>query len=115
MDHRQVRSRPFGPDRDRLEDILTNNASIAMRALLLLPLPFVLGGCLVRTAADIVTAPIKVGSAVIDAASTSQSEADEKRGREIRKAEEREAKERRRADKDERERIQDEVEPESRI
>ena len=47
-----------------------------------------LGGCIVRTAADIVTAPVKVVSAGVDAATTSQSEADEKRGRELRKAEE---------------------------
>lgn len=78
----------------------------------LLPLPLLLGGCLVRTAADIVTAPIKVGSAVIDAATTSQSEADEKRGREIRKAEEREARERRRAEKEERQREREEPDPE---
>ena len=47
-----------------------------------------LSGCVVRTAADIVTAPVKVVSAGVDAATTSQSEADEKRGRELRKAEE---------------------------
>ena len=47
-----------------------------------------LGGCLVRAAADVVTAPVKVVSAGVDAATTSQSEADEKRGRELRKAEE---------------------------
>lgn len=49
---------------------------------------FTLSGCLVRTAADIVTAPVKVVSAGVDAATTSQSEADEKRGRQMRKAEE---------------------------
>lgn len=84
-----------------------------MRGVLLLSLPLLLGGCLVRTAADIVTAPIKVGSAVVDAATTSQSEADEKRGREIRKAEEREGKARRRAEKEERRRAENEAEPES--
>lgn len=47
-----------------------------------------ISGCVVRTAADIVTAPVKVVSAGVDAATTSQSEADEKRGRELRKAEE---------------------------
>lgn len=80
-----------------------------MRILLLLPLPFLLGGCLVRAAADVVTAPIKVGSAVIDAATTSQSEADEKRGRELRKAEEREAKERRRGEREARERAEEDA------
>ena len=48
-----------------------------------------LSGCLARAAADVVTAPIKVGSKAVDLATTSQSEADEKRGREIRKREER--------------------------
>ena len=47
-----------------------------------------LSGCLARTAANIVTAPVKVVSAGVDAATTSQSEADERRGRELRKAEE---------------------------
>ena len=55
-------------------------------------LPFVLSGCVVgtvaRTAVDVATIPVKVASAGVDAATTSQSEADEKRGREIRKQEE---------------------------
>lgn len=58
-----------------------------------------LSGCLVRTAADVVTAPVKVGSKAVDLATTSQSEADEKRGREIRKREERLGKLERRYDK----------------
>ncbi|MEM6476062.1 MAG: hypothetical protein AAF687_07845 [Pseudomonadota bacterium] len=58
-------------------------------ALLLTPLiALALSGCLARSAADIVTAPIKIGSRAVDLATTSQSEADEKRGREIRKREE---------------------------
>lgn len=48
-----------------------------------------LSGCLARAAADVVTAPVRVGSKAVDLATTSQSEADEKRGREIRKREER--------------------------
>ena len=56
-------------------------------ALLLTPFAAVtLSGCV---AADIVTAPIKIGSRAVDLATTSQSEADENRGREIRKREER--------------------------
>ena len=48
-----------------------------------------LSGCSVaRTAVDVATIPVKVVSSGVDAATTSQSEADEKRGREIRKAEE---------------------------
>lgn len=48
-----------------------------------------LQGCLARAAVDVVTLPVKVVSAGFDAATESQSEADEKRGREIRKREER--------------------------
>lgn len=47
-----------------------------------------LSGCLARTAVDVVTAPVKVASKAVDLATTSQSEANEKRGREIRKREE---------------------------
>jgi hypothetical protein len=46
-------------------------------------------GCIARMAADVVTAPVKVVSKTADAVTTSQSEADEKRGRAIRKEEER--------------------------
>ena len=48
-----------------------------------------LSGCLARTAASVVTAPVRAGAKAVDLATTSQSEADEKRGREIRKREER--------------------------
>ena len=51
-----------------------------------------LQGCLAKTALDVATAPVRVGSKAVDLATTSQSEADEKRGREIRKREERVAK-----------------------
>lgn len=57
---------------------------------LLLPvLAFALSGCLARTAFDVATAPVRVASKAVDLATTSQSEADEKRGREIRRREER--------------------------
>ena len=62
-----------------------------MKRLILL-LPLTLAGCVVgtvaSTAVDVVTLPVKVVSAGVDAATTSQSEADEKRGRELRKQEE---------------------------
>ncbi|MEO1730490.1 MAG: hypothetical protein AAFR64_07100 [Pseudomonadota bacterium] len=45
-------------------------------------------GCAARTAVNVVTAPVKVASSAVDAVTTSQSEADENRGREIRKREE---------------------------
>lgn len=48
-----------------------------------------LQGCLARAAVGVVTLPVKVASRSVDLATTSQSEADEKRGREIRKREER--------------------------
>lgn len=62
-----------------------------MRSPLLLCVPLfalALSGCIARTAADIVTAPVRVAGKAVDLATTSQSEADEKRGREIRKREE---------------------------
>ena len=46
-----------------------------------------LSGC-VGTLVDVATAPVRVASKAVDLATTSQSEADEKRGREIRKREE---------------------------
>jgi hypothetical protein len=55
----------------------------------ILAIPLMLGGCLAKTAVDVVTAPVKVASGAVDLATTSQSEADEKRGRELRKREER--------------------------
>jgi hypothetical protein len=63
-----------------------------MKRALLVVLPVLLSGCVVgtvaKTAADIATLPVKVASAGVDAATTSQSEADEKRGRELRKQDE---------------------------
>ena len=59
----------------------------ALAALILASL--VLQGCLARAAADVVTLPVRAVSKGVDVATTSQSEADEKRGREIRKREER--------------------------
>lgn len=58
----------------------------------ILAAPLLLGGCLAKTALDVATAPVKIASKGVDLATTSQSEADEKRGREIRKREERLAK-----------------------
>lgn len=48
-----------------------------------------LSGCVARAVADVVTAPVRIAGKAVDLATTSQSEADEKRGREIRKREER--------------------------
>lgn len=61
-----------------------------------------LSGCLAKavvdTAVTAVKVPVKVASAGVDAATTSQSEADEKRGREVREAEERRGKASRKCD-----------------
>lgn len=70
-----------------------------MRAFVLL-LPLALGGCLAKTAVDVATMPVKAVGWTADKLTTSQSEADEKRGREIRKQEERLAKEERRRRKE---------------
>ena len=62
-----------------------------MRIVLIIALPIALSACITsiaKTAVDVVTLPVKVVSKGVDLATTSQSEADEKRGRELRKAEE---------------------------
>ena len=67
-----------------------------MRVLVLLCLLW-LSGCVIgtvaETAVDVVTLPVKAVSAGVDVATTSQSEADEKRGRQIREEEERRGRE----------------------
>lgn len=68
-----------------------------MIRLALLLMPLLLGGC-VSVVKDVVTAPIKVVSKTADVLTTSQAEADEKRGREMRKHEERMGKLARKAD-----------------
>jgi hypothetical protein len=50
---------------------------------------FALQGCVAKTALDVATLPVKAASKGVDMATTSQSEADQKRGREIRQREER--------------------------
>ena len=75
-----------------------------MRMIPLLAAPLLLGGCLVRTAADIVTLPVKAASAGVDALTTSQAEADQRRGREMRQAEEREGRAARQREREERRR-----------
>ncbi|MDB5719496.1 MAG: hypothetical protein JWP15_114 [Alphaproteobacteria bacterium] len=74
-----------------------------MRILIVLASAFALSGCIAKTALDVVTLPVKAASSAVDAVTTSQSEADEKRGRKIRQHEECVGKEDRRASKDHRE------------
>ena len=51
-------------------------------------LALALQGCLAKTALDVATAPVKVASKAADLATTSQAEADQNRGRELRRREE---------------------------
>jgi hypothetical protein len=73
-----------------------------MRVLILPLLALSLSACVVgtvaKTAVDVATLPVKVVSKGVDAATTSQSEADEKRGRELRKEEERAGRAQRKAE-----------------
>ncbi|HEU5286034.1 MAG TPA: hypothetical protein VFU20_05930 [Sphingomicrobium sp.] len=83
-----------------------------MKALVLTAAATALSGCVVadvaETAVGVAKIPVKVASAGVDAATTSQSEADEKRGRELRKADEKRAREEREAAKKAAERPQSE-------
>ncbi|MEO6152445.1 MAG: hypothetical protein ABIT09_05965 [Croceibacterium sp.] len=57
-------------------------------ALLLVPCgALLLAGCLAQTALDIITLPVKVATTAVDLATTSQAEADQKRGRAVRQRE----------------------------
>ena len=47
-----------------------------------------LQGCVASLVGDVITAPVKIVSKTADVLTTSQSESDEKRGRELRKREE---------------------------
>lgn len=55
-------------------------------------LPLLTSGCMVgqvaQTAVDVATLPVRVASAGVDAVTVSQAEADEKRGRDLRRADE---------------------------
>lgn len=68
-------------------------------ALLFLLTPLALTGCIASAVGAVVTAPVKIVSKGVDLATTSQSEADENRGRAMRKAEERLGKMQRQRDK----------------
>lgn len=68
----------------------TTGPQMHAKALIILPVAaLALTGCIARTAVDVVTAPVRAGSQVVDWATTSQDEADRARGREIRRREER--------------------------
>lgn len=71
-----------------------------MRRILMLIAAVPLSGCLARTAVDIVTLPVRAASAGVDAVTTSQSERDERRGRELRREEERQGREARKRERE---------------
>ncbi|QWC56813.1 hypothetical protein F7D01_06620 [Erythrobacter sp. 3-20A1M] len=58
-------------------------------SLLILLAPVALGGCVAKTLVDVATLPVRAASGAVDMVTTSQAEADEKRGRELRKRQER--------------------------
>lgn len=62
--------------------------------LLIAVLPLLSGGCVAKTAFDIVTMPVKAAGQAADWATTSQDEADRNAGRKLRKQEAREGRER---------------------
>lgn len=68
-----------------------------MKIIALLPAAMLLSGCVVatvaKTAVDVATMPVKAVSKAADLATTSQAEADQKRGRALRKEEERRGRE----------------------
>ncbi len=56
-------------------------------------LPLLSGGCIVKSAVDVVTLPVKAGAQAADWATTSQDESDRNYGRKMREKEAREGKE----------------------
>ena len=74
-----------------------------MRKLVLslaMALPLLSGGCIAKTAVDIVTLPVKAGSKAVDWTTTSQDESDRNYGRKMREKEAREGKERKAHEKE---------------
>ncbi|MGE4323755.1 MAG: hypothetical protein AB7E60_12105 [Sphingobium sp.] len=72
------------------------SAFVLAAPLLLVLLP----GCVARTAANVVTLPVRAGAQAVDWTTTSQEEADRNAGRKMRKQQERDARERRQAEKE---------------
>ena len=61
-------------------------------------LPLLSGGCVAKTAFDIVTMPVKAAGQAADWATTSQDEADRNYGRKMREKEAKEGRERKKQD-----------------
>ncbi len=62
--------------------------SMKLRVIVCAGLMLSLPGCVASLVKDVVTAPVKIVSKTADVLTTSQSESDEKRGRDMRKREE---------------------------
>jgi len=67
--------------------------------ILIAALALPLGGCVAQTALNVASLPVKIASAGVDAAITTQAESDQKLGRRIRKQEECMGREQRKADR----------------
>lgn len=72
-----------------------------------LALPLLSGGCIAKTALDIVTLPVKAGGQVVDWTTTSQEESDRNYGRKIREQEAREGKQAKKDKKRDKDRARD--------
>lgn len=59
-----------------------------LRLPLILAGSLMLSGCIARTAVDVITAPVRIGSQVVDWTTTSQDESDRALGRKTRQREE---------------------------
>lgn len=74
-----------------------------MKLAVLILFALTLQGCVGRAISTVVKAPFQIVGGAVDAVTTTQKEADLKRGRAIRKQEERDAKDQKRAAKEARE------------
>lgn len=62
--------------------------------------PLLMGGCIAKTAVDVVTLPVRATGQVVDWTTTSQDEADRNYGRKMRKQEAAEGREMKRREKE---------------
>jgi hypothetical protein len=70
----------------RITQSFLQECPMIRRSVILIPLAAaMLSGCIASTALKVVTAPVRVAGKTVDVMTTSQSEADENRGRAIRK------------------------------
>lgn len=76
----------FGSASRKLTGMISRTARLAVVTGALVP---ALSGCVAKLAYDVATAPVRIAREAVDVATTSQSEADEKRGRALRRREER--------------------------